>query len=152
MKEIKVFVPAHITCFFEPCIYDNYVESGSRGAGINLSRGVYTDIRIEENTHQIIETYINGRKTDSSLIKDCVKQLIRDENLHVVVENQLELPVSQGFGMSAASLLGTSIGISNLLDLDELEATRIAHTVEIYHHSGLGDITGILAGGVEIRI
>ncbi len=152
MKEIKVFVPAHITCFFEPCIYDSYIESGSRGAGINLSKGAYTTIRVEEKPDQIIETYLNGRRIDSPLIKDCVKQLIRDEKLHVAVENQLELPVSQGFGMSAASLLGTSVGIAKLLDLDETEATRIAHTVEIKHHTGLGDITGILAGGVEIRI
>ncbi|HDM67205.1 MAG TPA: hypothetical protein ENG62_02330 [Thermoplasmatales archaeon] len=152
MKEIKVFTPAHITCFFEPCIYDSYTESGSKGAGINLSKGVYTNIRIIEDSQQIIETCINGRRIDSSLIKDCVKQLIRDEKLHVFVENQLELPVSQGFGMSAASLLGTSMGIAKLLDIDELEATRIAHTVEIKHHTGLGDITGILAGGVEIRI
>jgi pantoate kinase len=64
----------------------------------------------------------------------------------------LELPVSQGFGMSAAGLLATSLALGELFDVGEVgQLARLAHRIERNHSTGLGDILGLWAGGVELR-
>ena len=147
----SVFIPAHISGFFEPFIDKDPLKSGSRGAGISLSLGVDTTVTIEETSKQIIEIYINNVKKESPLVEYCVKKLIGDRNLHVIVENHLDLPIAHGFGMSAASTLGTSLAITKILDKKPLEALYTAHTAEILYHTGLGDVNACYHGGIEIR-
>lgn len=147
----SVFIPAHISGFFEPFIDEDPLKSGSRGAGINLNLGVKTTVYIEESYQQHIETYIDNNKTKSSLIEYCVKKLIEDKKIHIIVENNLDLPIAHGFGMSSASVLGTSLSIAKLLDIDPMIALSIAHITEIKHRTGLGDVNACYHGGIEIR-
>lgn len=147
----SVFIPAHISGFFEPFIDEDPLKSGSRGAGINLSLGVKTTVYIEESSQQLIETYIDDNKVESSLIEYCTKKLIEDKKIHIIVENKLDLPIAHGFGISAASALGTSLSIAKLLDIDPTTALSIAHIAEIKHRTGLGDVNACYHGGIEIR-
>ena len=61
----------------------------------------------------------------------------------VEIEVELELPISQGFGMSAAGLLATSLALGELFDRgDEGQLARLAHRIERNISGGLGDILG----------
>ena len=78
------------------------------------------------------------------------KLLRPNESLHL--ELQLECPLSQGFGMSAAGLMALGELVHGLTG----RGTRrqfliIAHQVERQHSGGLGDVLGASAGGVELR-
>ncbi len=65
----------------------------------------------------------------------------------------LELPTSQGFGMSAAGLVAVARAFRTLTKrgTDE-QYLRLAHRIERMHGSGLGDVLGISAKGVELRL
>ena len=65
----------------------------------------------------------------------------------------LELPTSQGFGMSAAGLVAVARAFRTLTNkgTDE-QYLRLAHRIERMHGSGLGDVLGISARGVELRL
>ena len=64
----------------------------------------------------------------------------------------LELPVSQGFGMSASGLLSTSLAFFEFSKKGRLDQyVRLAHRLERKYHGGLGDVLGIYLGGVEMR-
>lgn len=64
----------------------------------------------------------------------------------------LQLPVSQGFGMSASGLMATCSAFQNYTNKGRQEQyVRLAHRLERKYHGGLGDILGLHLGGVEIR-
>ena len=69
------------------------------------------------------------------------------------VEVTLSLPVSQGFGMSAAGLVAVAraFHLHSGIGKDD-QYLRIAHRIERLHSGGLGDVLGIAAGGVELRL
>ena len=78
------------------------------------------------------------------------KLLRPNESLHL--ELQLECPLSQGFGMSAAGLMALGSLVHGLTG----RGTRrqfliIAHQIERQHSGGLGDVLGASVGGVELR-
>jgi len=66
---------------------------------------------------------------------------------------RLELPTSQGFGMSAAGLIAVALAFHQLTGKGKIEQYyRLAHRIERIHSGGLGDVLGIYAGGVELRL
>lgn len=92
----------------------------------------------------------SGKKLYSDLLK-AFRHIFNVEEA-VSIEIQLELPVSQGFGMSAAGLLATSLALGELFDRgDEGQLARLAHRIERNISGGLGDILGLWAGGCELR-
>jgi pantoate kinase len=80
---------------------------------------------------------------DSRLVK-------REDSFRLSVV--LSLPVSQGFGMSAAGLVAVARAFHAYTKVGRDEQyLRIAHRIERLHSGGLGDVLGIAAGGVELR-
>jgi pantoate kinase len=63
----------------------------------------------------------------------------------------MDLPVSQGFGMSAAGALSTTLALADLLNLPRENAIKAAHYAEVQLHTGLGDVIASSFGGIEIR-
>ncbi|HJL96943.1 MAG TPA: hypothetical protein QF401_02210 [Candidatus Poseidoniaceae archaeon] len=77
--------------------------------------------------------------------------LKREDSYRIHVK--LELPTSQGFGMSAAGLIAVGRGFRALTKKGtEEQYLRLAHRIERMHGSGLGDVLGISAKGVELRL
>ncbi|MGY8728459.1 MAG: GHMP family kinase ATP-binding protein [Candidatus Poseidoniales archaeon] len=77
--------------------------------------------------------------------------LKREDSYRIRVE--LELPTSQGFGMSAAGLIAVARAFRTLTKKgSEEQYLRLAHRIERMHGSGLGDVLGISAKGVELRL
>lgn len=148
----KAFAPGHITGFFQP-IYDkdNPLQTGSRGAGISLSLGCHTSVSVDQADSLEIEIITNTINRDDPVVRRCVELLIPHDSFHITIHNKLELPIGQGFGMSAASSLGVSLALSECLHLSPKKALYAAHQAEVECKTGLGDVVASFTGGMEIR-
>ena len=77
------------------------------------------------------------------------------ENLGVSValETSCRLPISAGFGLSAAALLATLTATNRLLDLglSADEIAEVAHETEVIFRPGLGDVAACQGGGRVVR-
>ena len=158
MSEVTVHVGGHVTLLFS--IHSNSLLSrnqGSKGAGFCLEDGVEVSIRRTDNeTDKISVTAIDGSTLDGGLelysdLFESFRDLFQIIEL-VDVDVKLELPISQGFGMSAAGLLATSLCLGEFFNRgDEGQLARLAHRIERQISGGLGDILGLWAGGCELR-
>ncbi len=146
------FAPGHISGFFEP-IYQNKNadRSGSRGAGINISLGATSQVTVKSSVYQTVDISLNNKKADTSVTKLAIKHLLGDTPLHITVNTELDLPTGQGFGMSGAGALGSTIALAKLLHIPKEEALKSSHYAEVALHTGLGDVLASSFGGIEIR-
>lgn len=151
MKGIA-FAPGHISAFFEP-IYTgtNIDRTGSCGAGINISLGARSHVTIKEASFQKIAVKINQTPSNAPVTKLAIKNLLGKTPLKITVDTILDLPVSQGFGMSAGGALSSTIALANLLNLPRENAVKAAHYAEVQLRTGLGDVVACNFGGIEIR-
>ncbi|MAH91111.1 MAG: hypothetical protein CMA11_05015 [Euryarchaeota archaeon] len=159
MSELTVQVGGHVTLLFS--IHSKSLlarNQGSRGAGFCLEDGVEATARIiDEKSDRISVTAMDGTPFDEGKqlytdLLDSFRELFKVDSA-VEINIQLELPVSQGFGMSAAGLLATSLALGEIFNRgDEGQLARLAHRIERKISGGLGDILGLWAGGCELRI
>lgn len=151
MKAIS-FAPGHISGFFEP-IYrgHNADRSGSRGSGINVSLGAFSDITVESSVKQNIDIHINNKISRAPVTKLAIKRLIEDTPITITVNTKLDLPVGQGFGMSSAGALSATTALAKLLKIPKERAIKTSHYAEVQLGTGLGDVIASSFGGIEIR-
>lgn len=154
---VSYWVASHLTGIFEIRDDSNdLLRKGSRGAGISINRGVITTVKITNDPNFRI---FFGRKeipvTEAVVTTQVIKLLLpKKDRINLRVEHLFQVPLSSGYGASAAGALGTAYTINDLLDLGltELELFQIAHKAEVLSRSGLGDVIGLYQGGLEIRI
>ena len=159
MSEVTVHVGGHVTLLFSVNSKQLLARNqGSKGAGFCLEDGVVSTVRIlNEGTDRVSVRTMNGEvfAEGNDLYLELLKSFRDVFNIESAVEIdvELELPISQGFGMSAAGLLATSLALGELFDRgDEGQLARLAHRIERNISGGLGDILGLWAGGCELRI
>lgn len=160
MKEAKAFSPCHITGFFE--IVDHPANSlcaGSRGAGVSLSRGVETVIKVSKASKRSLNVNINGFTPNSAevskrVVDSFLSKLEEKENFEIVVEHHSEVPTGAGFGTSGAAALSLALALNDVfgLDMSKIEAAQLAHIAEVECKTGLGTVIAETFGGVEIRV
>ncbi len=148
------YAPAHITGIFE--IHDDYanpLKAGSNGLGMCIDKGVTTVIRTKESPAQAITVCLNDELVEARTTKAAVMNLIGNKNIKVEVYSYTQLPLSQGFGLSGAGALSTTIALNSALglELEYSELVNAAHTAEIQNRSGLGDVVAQATGGVVLR-
>ncbi len=141
---IKAFAPGHVTGFFEICPADDPLLAGSRGAGLCLTRGAVASVALQGDTTRVT---VNGTP-GGPVTRDAVRQLT---DCPIKVDITLQLPSSQGFGMSAAGTLAAAIAVAERCGLPREMAVQAAHVAEVRHATGLGDIGPGVHGGIEIR-
>lgn len=152
MKKAVAFAPGHISGFFQPVINSkNSKKTGSRGAGVCISHGATARVKITEQSDQQIQISVNGKTGPFPVTLNAINILLENKNLCVDVDISLDLPVSHGFGMSAASTLSASLAIASILNKTRLAAIQAAHQAEVTNHTGLGDVFPSAIGGFEIR-
>jgi len=149
--DAEAFSPGHITGFFEIVYSQDPLSTGSRGAGLCLTMGARSKVKVEHAQKQTVRIAIDGKRADASVTKTALKYLIGKDKLHVEVETMLDLPQSQGFGMSAAGALSASLALARILGKDEHEAFEATHVAEIENKTGLGDVSAIMKSGITIR-
>lgn len=159
INELKIFVPGHITGFFEIFQNENPLLKGSRGAGITLDEGVTTTTKIYEGSGNINITV--NEKTDclNTISKKTVDIILKRYDIDIskydiYINHDLSLKIGAGFGTSACFALGISCTLPLLLgvNISFKQAGEIAHLAEIHQSSGLGDVISEMYGGCVIRI
>lgn len=158
MEPVSVHVGGHVTLLFS--IHSEALlprNQGSKGAGFCIEHGVVATVGISDSDTDTIsvldyedENFADGNELYLSLLREFRKLFTISSP--VKIEVSLQLPVSQGFGMSAAGLLATSLALGEFFNRgDEGQLARLAHRIERENSGGLGDILGLWAGGCELR-
>ncbi len=140
----SAFCPGHVTCIFQPRRHDDPLRSGSRGAGLCLDRGALA--RVEESS--ALSVTIDGAACEAPVTREALG-LLGETGLSVEIE--LQLPVAQGFAMSAAGTVAACLAACELRGRPAEEAFRAAHMAELARGGGMGDVAGIMAGGASLR-
>jgi pantoate kinase len=157
---VAAFSPSHITSIFE--VYNDSNEllsTGSRGAGVSLSQGVKTIVKVVENKKPKIEIRINDSISNDALVsKNVVKHYLMrkiksERNYFILVDHYFKVPIGSGFGSSGAGALSLSLALNKAMNanLSDIEAAQIAHMAEIESKTGLGTVIAETYGGLEIR-
>ena len=164
MKSAKAFSPAGISSFFEICdttlngkpILD-LERIGARGGGFGIQKGVMTEVYVSKAENNSIHVFINEKDApEAETTKTVALTLLEktSEIYKVVVKHKVEIPISAGFGSSAAGALGTALALSKALGLNLTynQMGRIAHVAEIKCKTGLGTVGPLMLGGCIITI
>ena len=151
--------PGHVTGFFEIVRRDDAQHTGSRGAGVCISKGVETNVMTIKNPKKkerecIIK--INGEVSTAPVTRSVVNQYfsLLEDTYSVTIEHFLEVPIGAGFGASGAGALSTAVALNTEfgLHLSRNKVATIAHIAEVENKTGLGDVIAQTFGGIEIRI
>lgn len=151
---------AHLTLLFS--IEDSSNDplfQGSLGVGICLEDGVEAFAKGEEGRYGLEVDFVKGIG-DLKLYEEVLEYLSKDLpdvlDLSWELKIKLELPTSQGFGMSASGAIAAAEAFQRAIGIPYEECRRraflIAHLVERNRSTGLGDTTALSAGGVERRL
>jgi pantoate kinase len=151
MKEARAFCPGHVTGLFEICRKKDLMSTGSRGAGLCLSLGAGSEVSIAPSRTQRIEVEIDGRESEAPVTKEALRRIVGRRLFDIEVTTSLDLPVGQGFGMSAAGALSASVAACSILKESRRRAFEAAHAAEIVKGGGLGDVSALYRGGITIR-
>src|SRR2546430_1248786 len=153
VSEGEAFCPGHATAFFEVHEDPDPRAKGSRGAGLSLSLGVKTVARVREATRSSLDIIVNERHQKAEVTQRVAEKLTGPRSLEIKILSETPLPVSQGFGVSAAAALSTALALNEALGegrpRDELVA--IAHETEVECGTGLGDVVPASLGGMDLR-
>lgn len=158
MREASAFSPGHITGFFQICDEpEDLLLKGSRGAGVCLSKGIRTTVRLEPATRNSLEVKINGCPTAEAVVSEYVAKTMLSRargNHRVLVEHRAEIPIGRGMGTSGAGALSLALALNDALDLDlsKEEVAQVAHIAEVECRTGLGTVISETYGGMEIRV
>ncbi|MGD0534454.1 MAG: pantoate kinase [Methanoregula sp.] len=152
---VTAFCPGHISGYFRRVDGRNPATTGSVGAGIVISEGVTATVRPAERSSVVVRVLSSGGGVPVEVSRSSPPLISALEKLGVTiaVETACRLPISAGFGLSAAALLATLTATNRLLDLglpaDEI--AEVAHETEVTFRTGLGDVAACQGGGRVVR-
>jgi pantoate kinase len=156
MRDAHVFAPGHLTGVFQICTDpENPLEKGARGAGVSLTEGVHTRVRVEEAEDTSYSISINGQKKMDALVSQNVvwRYLPRvREPVNITIKHTIDTPMTAGFGSSGGGALSLSLALNKALEtgLSRVEAAQVAHVVEIECKTGLGSVFAANNGGFGV--
>ena len=153
VSEGEAFCPGHVTAFFEVVEDPDPRKKGSRGAGLCLGLGVRTVARLRDAPRPSLDILVNGKRQKAEVTQKVAEKILANRSCEVKILSECPLPVSQGFGVSAAAALSTALALDDALGAhtarDELVA--IAHETEVECGTGLGDVVPASLGGMDLR-
>jgi pantoate kinase len=160
MEEAAAYAPCHITGIFQ--IFDqsaDILSAGSRGAGVSLTVGVKTPVKVEKGPRNRLKVNINHQAADCAdlskhVVSAFLSRLSEASHYEIKVEHQIEAPIGAGFGTSGAAALSLALALNEALGLgmSKIQCAQIAHVAEIECKTGLGTVIAETFGGLEIRI
>lgn len=149
-----VFCPGHISGYFRPVQGDSLRKTGSTGAGIVISDGVMVMVKQSPCTYvEITRVDHDGSVIERVVDSPPIAYLMESLGVTATVSTRCHLPISAGFGLSAAALTASAMAANQVfsLGLTAAECSLLAHEAEIIHKTGLGDIAACQAGGIDCR-
>jgi len=153
VSEGEAFCPGHATAFFEVHEDPDPRAKGSRGAGLSITLGVHTLARVREAARRSVDIFVNERRQKAEVTRRVVDKLAGSRSMEIKILSETPLPVSQGFGVSAAAALSTALALNEALGqgLSREELVAIAHETEVECRTGLGDVVPASLGGMDLR-
>lgn len=139
---ISAFCPGHVSCVFQPMTSLDAMSAGSRGIGIRLNKGCTATV--EPRDDSVVNIYLDGSMSVAHITRMAVEKLAPGKGFDIRIVN--DLPVSQGFGMSAAGAIAAGLCVADLMGLSRSDAFIAAHAAEVMGGGGLGDVAAIVAG------
>ncbi|TLX98782.1 MAG: hypothetical protein E6K89_00625 [Thaumarchaeota archaeon] len=125
---------------------------GATGGGFILSRGVHTAATFVKGPSRRVESTVNGDKNyRAGTTKRAIELLFKGGRVatgSLQLEQQVEVPIGQGFGASAASALSAVLAAAQAIGIEE-PVTRVAyaaHVADIVSQTGLGTVSAIFEG------
>ena len=144
----SAFCPGHVSCVFQPVDSLDAMGTGSRGIGIRLDRGATATVSPRDD--DVVNISLDGVMETAHITRMVAQILAPGRGFDIRIEN--DLPVSQGFGMSAAGAIATGLCIADMTGQSRNAAFSAAHAAEVSGGGGLGDVAAIVAGGdVPVR-
>lgn len=144
----SAFCPGHVSCVFQPVDSFDAMSTGSRGIGIRLNKGATATVTPRDDS--VVNIRIDGVVEAAHITRMVAQILAPGSGFEIGIRN--DLPVSQGFGMSAAGATATAICIADMTGQSRADAFAAAHAAEVNGGGGLGDVAAIVAGGdVPVR-
>lgn len=148
------FCPGHISGYFNPEFSLDTASSGSRGGGIVIDSGV--TVLAEPALQTTVTIQVEAGPGEFRTVSDdspVIRHLLENLGVHVQVQTRCSLPLSSGYGLSAAALLATTHAINALYDLglNDRQCACESHRVEVMFRTGLGDVAACQGGGWVIR-
>ncbi len=143
----SAFAPAHVSGLF--AVHDEAqdpLRKGSRGAGWSLELGAHATATRAEALH----VEVVGLGQAPAVTRMALQRLAPEARLSIKVT--LDLPVGQGFGMSAAGTLASCLAAASVLGLEPERALEATHVAEVSSGTGLGDAVGSWFGAGEVRM
>ena len=146
---MKAFCPGHVTGFF--AIEDGAPvpeKRGSRGAGFCVELGAVAEVKLSEET----VIYFGDSETDAPVTRRGLELLAPGKNVAARIDHQL--PMGQGFGMSAAGTFAACLAAAVELKIPDPKyaALRATHIAEVENRTGLGDAVAQSVGGFVHRL
>ena len=152
VRVARAFAPGHVTGVFRPDVAHRDPRGrGSVGAGIVLEIGVWAEAR-----------YSPGGRTRVRMLwewpgpwpisEEVARRMAHGLPGTVTVRLTHQLPVGQGFGTSAAGALSTALAVGALAGRSRAVAVQVAHLADLFGGGGLGGVSSILGGGLEVRV
>ena len=139
---ISAFCPGHVSCVFQPMTSFDAMSAGSRGIGIRLDRGCTATV--DPRDDDVVNIFLDGVQSVAHITRMAVERLAPGEGFDIRIVN--DLPVSQGFGMSAAGAIAAGLCVAEIAGLPRTDAFKAAHVAEVMGGGGLGDVAAIVAG------
>ena len=147
------FAPGHLSLVFSPRTAARDPRArGSVGAGLLLELGVRVRARAPgRRTGGLqLESDLPG---PNRISEEVARRLLAGHPTGLDVEIRHELPVGQGFGMSAASAAATGLAVARILSIEPGRAWETAHLADLFGRGGLGGVAAIRGGGGwEVRL
>ncbi|MCK5038556.1 MAG: hypothetical protein KAS16_05605 [Thermoplasmata archaeon] len=151
---IKAYCPGHITGIFTVEDTDpDPIKKGSRGLGFCTELGATSEISFRAGTG-ILGISINGEASDAPVTRMALEHMLPKLSLDMEIDIQLQAPMGQGFGMSAAGTFATCLAAATHLNLFNpfILALRATHIAEVELGAGLGDAIAQSIGGFVHRM
>lgn len=141
----SVFVPGHITGFFDIENHEISLKNGSCGAGFLLSKGVKTTVEAAD------KLTVDVNQGDSTVVDEVLS--IMDIETNFKITQDIQLPIGAGFGTSAASAFSLALALNDFLELGYSKELcgQIAHMAEVNLGGGLGDVSAQCGHGLVLR-
>lgn len=143
----EAFAPAHVTGVFSPSMAARDPRArGSTGAGIVLELGVYATAEFRPGRPRRVRLS-SDLNIPLPISENVARRLAPRTQGDLAVHLTHQLPVGQGFGMSAAAAAATSLAVGALSSRPRSKVFEVAHLADLYGGGGLGGVAAIVGGG-----
>lgn len=126
-------------------VINNIININNNGNEVsNVDNNINTNFNFNSKSNFNSDNDLGSLNSDGDISN-------KENSYNIKISQEIQVPVGCGFGSSASSVLGVSIGIARLFNISDLVASQIAHEVEVELGTGLGDIIAETSKGLVLR-